>query len=328
MTDLNKTEALLDILMHSGQEFVSGEEISRQLSISRTAVWKQINKLREAGYEFEAIPHKGYRMVSRPERLHAPTIRNAIEEGRMGSQVYVLDRTLSTQEEAKQLAEEGAQEGTLVITEEQSGGRGRMGRKWFSPYGKGVWMSLVLRPGLPLHLTPQLTLVTGVAVCRAIRQLTGLQAGIKWPNDIFIEGRKVCGILLESAAEDGLARYCIAGIGISANLAKEDYPEELKTIATSLAIELGSEVNRTALIAEVMKEFEVLYALYLKEGLQPIAVLWEQLSIHMNQPIQVRGAQGIVTGKAVGLEASGALLVEVAGGQVVPIFSGDVEGLQ
>ena len=189
-------------------------------------------------------------------------------------------------------------------------------------------MSLVLRPELPLHLTPQLTLVTGVAVCQAIRKLTGLQAGIKWPNDILIDGRKVCGILLESAAEDGLARYCIAGIGISANVAKQDYPEELKSIATSLAIELGSEVDRTLLIVEVMRELEALYALYLKEGLKPIAALWEQLSIHMNQPIQVRGPQGTVTGKAVGLESSGALLVEVDSGRIVTIFSGDVEGLQ
>lgn len=322
---MSEKETLLDLLLASPQEFVSGEEISRRLSVSRTAVWKQINKLREAGYEFEAVPNKGYRIVNKPERIDTLTLLKTLKTNIAGKKLKVLETTVSTQEEAKALAEAGAPEGTLVVAEEQTGGKGRLGRKWFSPKGKGIWMSLVLRPKQPLHYMPQLTLLTGVAVCRAVRRTTGVMAGLKWPNDLLVDGRKICGILLESAAEDEYVRYCIAGIGISANLDPDDYPDELKSVATSLKIEAGHPVDRVQLIAAAMEEFETLYRLYQQEGFAPIASLWEALSVTLGKRVTVGAASGPVTGLALKLDPHGALVILTEDGRELPVFSGDVE---
>ncbi|MGF7049909.1 BirA family biotin operon repressor/biotin-[acetyl-CoA-carboxylase] ligase [Paenibacillus sp. DS2015] len=317
-------ESLLDILLQNPDEFISGEEISRRLEISRTAVWKQVNKLRNAGYEFEAVSHKGYRMIKKPDQLDTATLIHHLNTKVMGSRIKIMKSTVSTQNEARALAETGASEGTLVVAEEQTGGKGRIGRKWFSPFGKGIWMSLILRPQQPLQYTPQLTLLTGVAVCRAIRKLTRLDVGIKWPNDLLLNDRKVCGILLESAAEDEVVRYCIAGIGISANLDCEDFPDDLQSIATSLKIESGVAVDRTVLIATIMEELELLYELYCLKGFQPIASLWEASSVTLHHQVAVNTLQGRLEGIARGLDPSGALLIETSNGEIVPVISGDV----
>lgn len=326
----NESPALLDIFLEQPGQFLSGEEISKRLSISRTAVWKQINKLRNAGYEFEALPRLGYRLTEKPDPLD-PAVISAAEAGSpradnrtFGKQIEMLSSTASTQEDARRLAEEGAPEGTLVVAEEQTGGRGRMGKKFFSPFGKGIWMSIILRPTQPLHLTQQLTLLAGVAVRRAILKTTGVDAGIKWPNDLLIDGRKVCGILLESATEDDVVRYCIAGIGISVNLKEEDYPDELKSIATSLRMVSGRNVNRNELIISILNEMESLYRLYNEQGFEPIASLWEASSVTMNREVSVHSQRGILTGTAVGLHPSGALLVRNDDGELVPVFSGDI----
>ncbi|WP_342414667.1 biotin--[acetyl-CoA-carboxylase] ligase [Paenibacillus sp. FSL R10-2782] len=323
---MNNHERLLGILEEGLSDYVSGEEISRRLSVSRTAVWKQINKLRELGYNIEASSRKGYRIVSRPDRLEVSKLAYMLNTQSFGQRIVVLDSTVSTQQDAMRLAEEGAPQGTVVLAEEQTAGRGRLGRKWFSPRGKGVWMSIVLRPNQPLGFTPQLTLLTGVAVCRAIRRLTGVEVGIKWPNDLLVHGRKVCGILLESSTEDQRVRYCIAGIGIDVNLNTEDYPEELSQVGTSLRIEAGRAIDRTALIAAVLEEMEQLCALYADQGFQPVAMLWEVLSVTMNRFVRAHTGQGkAVEGTAVGLDPSGALVVETEQGERIQVVSGDVQ---
>ncbi|OAZ48612.1 biotin--[acetyl-CoA-carboxylase] ligase [Paenibacillus polymyxa] len=323
---MNNHERLLGILEEGSSDYVSGEEISRRLSVSRTAVWKQINKLRELGYNIDASSRRGYRLISQPDRLEASKLADMLNTQSFGQRIVVLDSTVSTQQDAMRLAEEGAPEGTLVLAEEQTAGRGRLGRKWYSPRGKGIWMSIVLRPTQPLAFTPQLTLLTGVAVCRAIRRLTGVEAGIKWPNDLLIHGRKVSGILLESATEDQRVRYCIAGIGIDVNLNVEDYPEELSHVGTSLKIEAGLEVDRTALIAAVLEEMELLSKLYAEQGFQPIAMLWEALSVTMNRSVRAHTGQGIaVEGTAVGLDPSGALVIETNQGERIQVISGDIQ---
>lgn len=315
---------LLDMFLEQPGKFLSGEEISKRLSISRTAVWKQINKLRSAGYEFEALPRLGYRMTEQPDPIDPAKLADGIQGGHFGKQVKVLQTTVSTQEDARLLAEQGAPEGTVVLAEEQTGGRGRMGKTFFSPFGKGIWMSLILRPKQPVHLAQQLTLLAGVAIRRAILKTTGIEAGIKWPNDLLVDGKKVCGILLESATEDDVVRYCIAGFGISVNLKAEDYPDELKPVATSLKMALGSCVNRNDLIVSILHEMESLYRLYNQEGFQPIASLWESSSITMNRSVSVHSSRGMLSGTAAGLHPSGALLVKTDEGELVPIFSGDI----
>lgn len=316
---------LLDLLLSQPGQYVSGEEISRKLSISRTAVWKQINKLREEGYEFEAVSRKGYRLISKPERLEYSGLLQAMNTKSFGQRLKLLDVTTSTQEEVRLLAEQGAEEGTLVIAEEQTTGRGRQGRKWHSPAGKGIWMSLLLRPQLPLSSAPQLTLLSAVAVCRAVRMVTGVDVGIKWPNDLLANGRKICGILLESVGEDEMIRYCIAGIGIDANLESSDLPPELEPIATSLQIESGRKVDRAVLIGAVLAEMEKLYGLYKEEGFAPIGHLWEALSITTGQDITVKTAQGEVSGRAMGLDEYGGLLVMQRDHRLTTIFSGEVQ---
>ncbi|MDQ0655452.1 biotin--[acetyl-CoA-carboxylase] ligase [Paenibacillus sp. W2I17] len=321
---MTKHEDLLHMLLNAEGRFVSGEEISRNLSISRTAVWKHVNKLRDMGYEFEAVSRKGYRLVTKPDSIDATALQLALDTTVFGRKAVLLTSTLSTQGDVLKLAEQGQAEGAVVIAEEQTGGRGRFGRQWFSPPGKGIWMSVLLRPDLPLQHTPQLTLLTGVAVCRAVRACSGADAGIKWPNDLLIDGRKVCGILLESTVEDHEVRYCIAGIGVDVNFDPEDYPEDLTTIATSLKMETGQSVDRTKLTAAILTELEQLYFLYQKEGFGVISALWEALSVSMNREITVTNPHGVIEGKAIGLDPSGALIVEKHDGEHTLIISGEI----
>lgn len=318
-------DSLLDMFEAAGGEYLSGEEISRRLGVSRTAVWKRIRRLKEAGYEFDASPKLGYRLSGSAAALDADRIGSLLSTNRFGRGLTLLTKTDSTQTEAEKLAREGAPEGTLVVAEEQTSGRGRQGRVWHSPPGRGVWMSAVLRPEGPLTAVPQLTLLTAVAVCRAIRSVSGVEAGIKWPNDLLADGRKLCGILLEAVVEDGRVLHCIMGIGIDANLSESDYPEELRERVTSLRRESGLPVDRCALIAAVMNEFESLYALYAERGFGPIRLLWESLSVTLGREIVVRDARGERRGVAHGLGEHGELLMRTEDGQVSPVYSGDIE---
>lgn len=316
---------MLDILREHRGAYISGEEISRRLSISRTAVWKQINKLREEGYEFEAVSRKGYRLVFAPDKLEEGDVLEGLQTKSFGRHLNLMEVTSSTQEAARLLAEEGAPEGTLVIAEEQTGGRGRQGKRWYSPARKGIWMSLLLRPQRPLSFAPQLTLLTAVAVCRAIRKVTGVDAGIKWPNDLLVQGKKICGILIESVGEDERIKYCIAGIGIDVNVELEELPTELHTVATSLKIESGQTQSRATLISAVMNELEQLYNLYEEEGFAPIGHLWEALSVTLGKRVTVKTPRGETEGTAEALDESGALVLLDDKGNHITIFSGDVQ---
>lgn len=316
---------MLDILREHRGAYISGEEISRRLSISRTAVWKQINKLREEGYEFEAVSRKGYRLVFAPDKLEEGDVLEGLQTKSFGRHLNLMEVTSSTQEAARLLAEEGAPEGTLVIAEEQTGGRGRQGKRWYSPARKGIWMSLLLRPQRPLSFAPQLTLLTAVAVCRAIRKVTGVDAGIKWPNDLLVQGKKICGILIESVGEDERIKYCIAGIGIDVNVELEELPSELHKVATSLKIESGQTQSRATLISAVMNELEQLYNLYEEEGFAPIGHLWEALSVTLGKRVTVKTPRGETEGTAEALDESGALVLLDDTGNHITIFSGDVQ---
>lgn len=315
---------LLEMLERNPGEYLSGEELSRRLSISRTAVWKQINKLRDEGYEFEAVSRKGYRLLKVPDKLELSSIQETLNTTTFGRAIQLLDQVETTQEEARSLAEEGAPSGTLVIAEEQTTGRGRRGNPWFSPARKGIWMSMILRPNCPLSFAPQLTLLAAVAVCRAVRRLTGVEAGIKWPNDLLVSGRKICGILIESVGEDGMIKYCIVGIGIDVNMDASDIPAELTDIVTSLKMESGKEINRATLIASVMNELEDLFELYVEEGFTPIGQLWQELSVTIGKRIKVITPQGEKSGVAIALENSGALKMMDDHGEMHTIYSGEV----
>ncbi len=210
------------------------------------------------------------------------------------------------------------------MAEQQLAGRGRMGKSWHSPSGKGIWMSFLIKPPVPLPFIPQLTLLTAVALNRAIQQVTGVKTGIKWPNDLLVEGKKVSGILLETSAEDERIKNIIVGVGISVNLLMADYPEELREIATSLRIESGAPVSREQLIAAFFKEFDKWYPIYLTEGFGPVRAVWEALCVNIDQQVRVQTPMGLIEGIAQGLDEYGALLVRQADGRITKVYSGDV----
>ena len=321
---MSKT-SLLGLLEEREGEYVSGEEISRLLGVSRTAVWKQVRKLEAEGYRIEAVPRLGYRLTGKPSRLTLQELLPKLRTSSFGRRLTLLDVVDSTQNELRLLAERGAEEGTLVIAEQQTSGRGRMGRSWVSPAGKGIWMSLLLRPPVPLPLTPQLTLLAAVALSRAIsQQLPALEIGIKWPNDLLVDGKKISGILLESAAEDERLNYIIVGMGISANLEAEDYSEELLSKAISLKMASGQTVDRSGLIAAVLEQFEQLYKLYLEQGFGPIRTLWEARSVTLGKRTELYTPQGTVVGVPLGLDDMGGLRIELPDGSARTIYSAEV----
>lgn len=316
-------QRILAYFQNNPHKYVSGEQLSEWLGCSRTAVWKHIRSLRVEGYTFEAIPRKGYRLIGEPDRLSAAGLLAGLSTRTMGRTLKLFDSVESTQTIAHRLAEEGAEEGTLVVAEQQTAGRGRMGRSWHSPKGKGVWMSLVLRPRIPVHFTPQLTLLVAVALCRTIRKMEPLAVAIKWPNDLLIEGKKISGILLESSAEDERLKHVVAGIGISANMRADDYPPELREVGTSLAIASGKEWNRAELIQAFLAQFEALYELYHAEGFEPIRAAWEALAVSLGKPVRARTPKGDVAGVAESIDDMGALLVRQADGSMVKLYSAE-----
>lgn len=306
-------------------EFVSGTVISRELNVSRTAIWKQIRKLEADGYVIEAVPRRGYRLIERPSRLTLAALLPRLSTQAFGRNLKLLDTVNSTQDELRKLAEDGAPEGTLVIAEQQTQGRGRMGRSWLSPAGKGVWMSLLLRPEIPLPLAPQLTLLAAVALSRGIVRVVSLPIGIKWPNDLLVNGKKISGILLESAAEDDRLKYVIIGLGISVNLDAEDYPEDLRQKAASLKMLSGEPINRSDLIASVLEQFEQLYGLYREQGFDPIRSLWEAHSVTLRQTLVL---QDSLVGVPESLDEMGGLRVRLSDGSIRTIYSvGSATGL-
>ncbi|GAB2692134.1 biotin--[acetyl-CoA-carboxylase] ligase [Paenibacillus thermoaerophilus] len=305
-------------------QWLSGAELSRQWGVSRSAVWKHIRALELRGYRFESAPRRGYRLVQLPDRIRLDEVLPRLATHTIGRSWKLLETVESTQTVAQQWVQDGAKEGSIVLAEQQTSGRGRMGRQWHSPIGKGIYMSMILTPRVPMTLLPQITLLTAVALCRTMRKQTGVDAGIKWPNDILAGGRKVSGILLESSAEDERIRHVIAGVGISVNLEASDYPEELRAIATSLRIESGKTVDRAEFLAAFLNEFETLYDAYHRDGFGPIRSLWEALSVTLNRPVAVNGPQGTIEGVAEGLDDLGALLVRKPDGTLERVMSGEI----
>lgn len=318
---------LLELFRGREGSYLSGEDISRALAVSRTAVWKHIQALKEDGYVFEAVPRRGYRLVSQPDTLSPVELLAHLRTRTLGRSIHCFDEVDSTQNVAHRLVQDGAPEGTLVLAERQTAGRGRLGRHWHSPKGKGIYMSLVVKPAIPLHLTPHLTLLAAVALCRAIRRVVPeVSPGIKWPNDLLIGGKKISGILLESSAENEQLQYIVTGVGISCNLLPEDYPEELADKATSLLIESGRRISRAVLIAEFLVQVEELYGLYLTQGFSPIRTLWEASAVTLGRTVRSADTSGPFEGTAIGLNEWGGLILRLEDGAERTIYSADSGG--
>jgi BirA family biotin operon repressor/biotin-[acetyl-CoA-carboxylase] ligase len=317
-------ETILSLFSQTPDGFVSGERMSSALGVSRTAVWKHIRSLRQAGYQIEAIPSRGYRLLQSPDVLTPEAIRTDLDCRRVGSRVRCFDEIDSTNLQACRLGDEGEAEGLVVIADRQTGGKGRMGRKWESPAAVNLYASILLRPPILPFEAPRLTFLSAVAVCRAINHCTGLRPTVKWPNDVLLHGSKVAGLLNEMSSETDQVNYIVLGVGVNLNMRSEQFPPDLRYPATSLAIATGQSVSRLDFTRLLLQEIDVLYHLYLVQGSAPILNAWTELCDLTGQSIQVDCNQLLITGTMVGLAEDGALLVRTATGKIENIYAGDV----
>lgn len=315
----------LKILLDNIGEFVSGEEISDHLGLTRAAVWKHVDQIREEGYIIESVSRRGYRLIEIPDKIDEIVVKQKLSTEILGSKIVSLSSIDSTNTLAKELASEGCKEGTVIIADEQTGGKGRMGRDWISPPEKGIWMSIVLKPHIAPAKAPLITSMAAVAVARAITNITGLKANIKWPNDILIDGKKVCGILTEMQGDMDAIHYVVVGIGINVNLTSADFPEELEDRATSLKIESGEFIPRAKLIRAILKELEGIYIQYGKtEDAGSIISEIKENSATIGNRVRVMGVNLDMEGVAVDVADDGALMVMLDNGQIRKVMSGDV----
>ena len=314
---------ILEILRQE-QGFLSGEELGRKLEISRAAIWKGMKKLREEGYEIEAVTNKGYRLILHDTMYNEKEIAEGLATKRLGSPIYFYKITDTTNGRLRDLAAEGAPEGTIAVAEQMTAGRGRRGRPWEAPAGSGIWLSILLRPQILPGEASILTLVAGLAVSKAIEEETGLSVGIKWPNDIMLNGKKLVGILTEMECEMQSTHFVIVGIGINVNTT--EFPEGIREIATSLYLESGRTFSRKNILQKVLRHFEALYDELIKGNCSfaPFLERYKARCITLNQEVRVLGKETFYA-KAVDITPSGELVVvrQDTGKQEV-VFSGEV----
>lgn len=315
--------SILELLRNVAGQYISGEEIAKQMQVSRTAVWKHIRELKQAGYAIESHSRSGYCLMQAPDLLLPNEIKNVVSTQILGKHVHYYEDTTSTNNEAKILAAKGAAEGTIIVSETQNSGRGRLARGWFSPYAKGIWFSVILRPAFLPQEAPKCTLMAAVAVTKAIEHITGIRCGIKWPNDILYEGKKLVGILTEMNAEMDGINYVVIGMGINVNIAQTDFPEELQGIVTSLLILKGEKVSRVLLLNEVLQQLEVLYKEALEKGFVGILEEWKKYSVTLGRSVNVLGISETFSGVAVDIDDQGALLVKTDA-EIRRVLAGDV----
>jgi BirA family biotin operon repressor/biotin-[acetyl-CoA-carboxylase] ligase len=317
-------EKIIDLLKTSGDEYISGQYISDLLGITRSAIWKYINILKEEGYIIESVSRKGYRLLESPDILTPDEIKPKLNNKFIGHNIIHFDTIDSTNIKAKELAASGESDGTVVISEEQTAGKGRLGRQWVSPKGKGIWMSIILRPDIdPVHAS-KVTLIGAAAVFNALKNLN-ISALIKWPNDLVINNKKACGILTEMSAELNKIHYLIMGIGINVNIDEEDFPSEMRDIATSLKSSFGKIVDRKALIADILNNFELLYTDFIQSSsIESSVEICRKNSIFIGKEVRIIKFDKEVIAKAIDLDSEGQLVIQHSDGKIETVFSGEI----
>ena len=313
-------------LLRNSRDYVSGQQLCDQFGVSRTAVWKAINQLKEEGYRIEAVSHKGYRLLESPDVLSRSELLSRLKTKWAGQQLFYLEETGSTNIDAKRYAEEGEPHGTTVIAEKQNAGRGRRGKYWESPPGSAIYMTIMLKPDFAPDKASMLTLVMALSVAEAITEATGLQAGIKWPNDVVVNKKKVCGILTELNVETDYIRHVVIGVGINVNNgAPEEFPEEIRETATSLRIEAGTPFSRAELLERVLERFEKNYDTFVTTlDLRLLIEAYGRYLLNLNMEVNVLDPKGSYTGVARGISTTGELLVEKEDGEMKTVYAGEV----
>ena len=314
-------------LLKAGKgSYISGQALSSALGVSRTAVWKHIGKAREMGYSIEASPSKGYRLkASSAPPFNGVEVSSALSTDFIGRNIRFYPSVDSTNKKAFELGRAGEPEGTVVIADSQTGGKGRLGRKWESPAGVNLYTSILLRPGIPPARAHNLTFVSAVAVAETVGRLSPVRPVVKWPNDILLDGKKTAGILLEMDSEPDRVHFIIAGIGVNINIKDADLPAPLRSTATSLYEKRGELTDRAGFAAALYSDFEKWYKVYMEQGFSPVMEAWKGYFASTGRPVTVRSLDAVTEGVCTGVDADGALLVRTFSGAVERVVSGDVE---
>jgi BirA family biotin operon repressor/biotin-[acetyl-CoA-carboxylase] ligase len=320
----NGAEKLLGILRKETGKLVSGAVLGRSLGVSRTAVWKRVNRLRVKGYRIESIRSEGYRFVSAPDLFLPEEIGNGLKTLTFARRVHCLESTDSTNRVASDLAGQGAEEGELVIADTQTRGRGRLGRSWISPPKSNLYFSLILRPSIIPSAIAQITLMAAVSLSESLSKQTALPVRIKWPNDLWVNGKKAAGILTEMSGEMDRVRHVVLGVGININMPKEELPPDLRRLATSLSIEAGRTFSRVRLLQGILEALEKDYLFFCKDGFQSFQERWMKASIKSGHPVHVQMPHREISGRVLGINNQGYLQVETKDGIVEDVVSGDV----
>ncbi|MGB9678398.1 MAG: biotin--[acetyl-CoA-carboxylase] ligase [Thermoanaerobacteraceae bacterium] len=312
---------ILQILKDNTEKYTSGQYLCSKFNVSRTAVWKCINQLKKEGYNIKSHHKLGYRLLKSSEFLYYEEISPFLNTKFIGRNFIHYDIINSTNTFAKEIASKSP-DGTLVIAEEQTSGRGRLGRSWVSPKGCGIWMSIILKPHLNPQNALQITQVAALAIQKAIVNITNLNAKIKWPNDIIINNKKVCGILTEMNSEIDKINYIIAGIGINVNCT--NFPEEIKNIATSLSLEKKHNIDRKKILIEILNLFENYYMAFLDKGFTSIKNLIVDNSLTIGKDVKIIYNNKELKGKAIGIDDNGYLIIKTASEEIIPVISSEV----
>ncbi len=322
---MSSKDQLLVYLKEEKGKWVSGESLSRKMAVTRSAVWKHIHRLKEEGYVIESSRKKGYFFRQSSDLLLAHEIREGLETRVFGRQdIVYFQETDSTNLRAKSLADRGAPEGTVVIAESQTEGRGRRGRTWFSPAGEGIYVSVILRPALSPNEASRLTLLAAVAAAETLLHLTSLNVRIKWPNDIMVRGKKLAGILTQVSTEMDAVDYIVVGLGINVNTPLKDFPDDLRSSATSIQAEMNGPFPRISLLRLYLERFEDRYEMFKQSGFQPILERWKELSDIIGKKIRVDLLNHHCMGEVLDIDQDGILILRDQDGTLQRILSGNV----
>lgn len=315
--------SVLKELRDNKNTFISGEELSNKLGVSRTAIWKHIKALKEDGYIIESISRKGYKLLQEADTIIVEDLIDQLIDIRLGSGIHFFDTIDSTNTYAKKLALDGCEEGTIVITDQQTGGRGRLGRTWLSQPRTSVLMSLVLKPDIHPSEASKITQIAAAACTLALDKMLEVEVKVKWPNDVIINKRKISGILTEMSAELNSINYVVVGIGINVNV--DNFPEEISDIASSIKNETGVTISRTMLIANILREFEGLYDDFISSGsLKKTIEVCREKSITLGSRVRIEGREESYLAEAMDINEDGELIIKKDNGEIIKVVSGEV----
>ncbi len=307
-------------------QFISGEQLSKSLGITRAALWKKIKALREKGFTIDAVSAKGYKITKSPE--FSIEELNMLAAGSMWEKIFFFEDIDSTNTAAMKLAEKGFKHGVVVLADSQSKGKGRRGRTWFSPAKSSIYMSVILNPEIEPKDATLLTLMAAIACAQAIKNTTGLDVKIKWPNDITLNGKKLGGILTEIKSDTEKIIFAVIGIGINVNVKPDNFPADISSVAASLSGHTGSEHSRTLIIAEILKEIERWHNAIIQGRRQAVISEWKKLTSTLGKRVMIDSSKGAVTGLAEDIDDDGVLLLKLDSGAIVKINAGDLTELR